>query len=333
MSFSNDSGVDISQGPYLLLSNHVGTYDPIVISASMDRHVRWVAGAYLFKLGLLRLVLTKGATAIPKQQGRADMSSLKAMQNALKEGSIVGLFPEGTRTWDGDMVDLDYMSLAKMIRIFRCPVLFVHLEGVYGECPRWATERRKGGGMHIRITRVLEKEAIAAMSLPEFAENIKESMAFSNDEWKTKESYHYASPLRAEGLERVLYLCPKCGGVGTMSTKGSSISCSCGAQATLNALDDLESSSVSFRQIREWHQWEKKALADISSFPEEKGVLFQTGDADNNGRLTTVSEDITVSLVQCPLHQGQRFLPSLGAAALFHLILCHQCQADNGTLF
>ena len=52
------------EGPFLLLSNHVHTLDPFFISVTMNVHVRWVAGAYLFKNRLLKTMLGSWVTSI-----------------------------------------------------------------------------------------------------------------------------------------------------------------------------------------------------------------------------------------------------------------------------
>lgn len=130
-------------GPCLVFGNHGHAMDSFFISSASPVHIRWVAGAYLFKLRLVKTMLAKWIGGISKQQGRSDFHTIRAISNALKNGDIVGLFPEGTRTWDGEPVGFDE-STAKLVRMFKVPVVFVNIEGNYMLKPRWTDKARRG---------------------------------------------------------------------------------------------------------------------------------------------------------------------------------------------
>ncbi|MCF0261468.1 MAG: 1-acyl-sn-glycerol-3-phosphate acyltransferase [Sphaerochaetaceae bacterium] len=292
----NECNADLKNGTYLYIINHVGFYDPMLVSSIMPSHIRWVAGAYLFKNPFLKLVLGKGCTAIPKQQGRSDLSTIRNMQNALKNGDNVGIFPEGTRTWDGEMMPLAYRSLAKMLRIFKVPVLFVHLEGGFAAQPRWSAYKRKGK-VTVNVKHLLTPEELAKTDVETLTTKVEEYMHFSNDEWKETVDYNYPCPARAEGIQRLFYMCPCCKKVDVLKGEGNTIKCtSCGASAVVTEKDDIQSSDISFKQMRQWHAWEAAEISKKEGLASEPGVLFQIGDANNDGKLRTISEDITVKI-------------------------------------
>ena len=296
VSLRNESGADLKAGPYLYLINHVGIMDPVMLSAVLPQHVRWVAGAYLFKTRFLKLVIGKWCTAIPKQQGRRDMSMIRNIGKALEEGDNVGLFPEGTRTWDGEMMPVNYQSLAKFVRHYKCPVLIVHLEGGYAHHPRWADFKRKGKVV-VNIKHHLSADQIMNTPVDDLSEMLHEYMHFSNDEWKKTVEYSYVCDRRAEGLQRLLYMCPKCRAIDTMRTSGNRITCTgCGAETVLDDMDNLTSADTPFSTLKDWHVWESAEICRLEGFPPEKGVMLQIGNADNDGGLETVSTDITVML-------------------------------------
>ena len=296
LQIKNTCGADLNAGPYLILSNHVAILDPIMISTVMPQHIRWVAGAYLFKTGFLNFIIGKCCTAIPKQQGRQDITTLRRIQKALKDGDNVGLFPEGTRTWDGEMVGFDYLPLAKLLRLYKVPVLFVHLEGGFARQPRWAQKGRKGK-VTVNFSSMLTPAEISQMNVTDLATTVEESLHFSNDEWKAGITYDYRSPRRAEGLQRLLYLCPCCGGMDCMETSGNRIVCKkCNSITILDDNDNLTSVATPFSRLSEWHKWEAEKIAKMEEFPKEKGVLLQKGDANDDGSLETLSTSITVQL-------------------------------------
>ena len=296
VSLVNSCGVDLEEGPYLLLLNHVGIMDPVMVSAVMPQHVRWVAGAYLFKTWFLNLVIGKWCTAIPKQQGRSDLSMIRNVQRALKDGDNVGLFPEGTRTWDGEMMPIAYKSLAKLIRMFGVTALFVHLEGGFAHQPRWADHKRKGNVV-VNVKHFLTPEQMAVMDIDTLQDTVREYLRFSNDEWKETVPYDYRSPKRAEGLQRLFYLCPACNAIDSMKTAENRITCTkCNAVTVLDDKDNLTSVDTPFTRMSQWHEWEASMIGDKEEFPPEKGVLLQRGDADDEGTLETLSKDVTVHM-------------------------------------
>ena len=296
VSLRNECGADLKKGPYLYLINHVGIMDPVMISAVLPQHVRWVAGAYLFKNWFLKLVIGKWCTAIPKQQGRRDLSMIRNIHSAFKNGDNVGLFPEGTRTWDGEMMPVKYVSLAKFVKRYKVPVLVVHLEGGYAHHPRWADFERKGKVV-VNVKYLLTSEQIESAPVDELSDTLRDYMHFSNDEWKQTVDYSYVCDKRAEGLQRLLYMCPKCRSLDTMRTAGNKITCSsCGAITVLDDMDNLTSIETPFTTLKDWHTWESSEICKLEGFPKEDGVLLQTGDANNDGELQTISTKISVQL-------------------------------------
>lgn len=296
VKLDNACGVNLDDGPFLYLLNHVGIMDPVMVSAVAPHHIRWVAGAYLFKSKFLNLVIGKWCTAIPKQQGKSDVSMVRNVQKALKAGDNVGLFPEGTRTWDGEMVPFDYKPLAKLIRLYKVKVIFAHIEGGFAYQPRWADEKRKGK-VTISLKHLLTPEQIGAMDIDTLKNTVEEYLHFSNDEWKESVDYSYVSPRRAEGLQRLMYMCPKCRGIDTMRTSGNRITCSkCGTMAVLTEKDDLTSVDIPFTKLSQWHNWEAEEIGKLDGLPEEPGVLLQKGDFNNEGDLDVLSEHISVRI-------------------------------------
>src|SRR3989339_672905 len=85
-----DYGKIPKEGPFLILSNHAHVYDPFLISSSLPIHVRWVAGAYLFKNQVVSLLLGRWIGGIAKQQGRSDLQTIRDISAAFKQGEVVG---------------------------------------------------------------------------------------------------------------------------------------------------------------------------------------------------------------------------------------------------
>lgn len=285
------------QGPYLVLSNHVNFYDPFFISSSMKVHIRWVAGAYLFKNQFLKTLLGRWVGGIAKQQGRSDLQTIRDISAAFGEGDVVGLFPEGTRTWDGEPLEFSGAT-AKLVRLFRVPVVLINLEGAYPLKPRWA-KRGRSGKVTIRVVRVLQPEQVRAMSVAALSDLLRDELGFSHRRWQESAKIPFRSPAMAEGLERLLYLCPACLGRSSIASKGDEVRCdACGATWSLDVYDVLHGhpGDRAVHSVAEWHRWERQAMRHIPDrllFPPDRGVLLQCGI---DGRLLTLSKRFALHL-------------------------------------
>ena len=83
-------------GGAILAPNHLSNRDVYVIAASIKRQVRYVAKASLFKVPLLG-TLIKALGAIPIKRGVGDVGAIKMTIKLLKEGEMMGIYPQGTR--------------------------------------------------------------------------------------------------------------------------------------------------------------------------------------------------------------------------------------------
>ena len=287
------------KGPAIVFGNHTHTLDPFFISAMYPYTIRWVAGSYLFKMKGVSFLLRHLVRAMPKVQGRSDLETIRSISRVLKEGDIVGLFPEGTRSWDGEMMDIT-AATAKLIRVFRVPVIFTHIEGGFLNKPRW-TDKERRGPVSVSVVKVLKPEEISSMTLPELTAITEKYLSFSTDEWEEKARIPYASDELAEGSERLFYLCPRCGSFSTMHSHGRKSECStCGFSAEFDEYGRIMTNDPAYpwTRLSEWHEWERKELARIFTEAEEDpifsdgGILFQI---PGRKKLCTVSESFTVT--------------------------------------
>jgi 1-acyl-sn-glycerol-3-phosphate acyltransferase len=94
------------EGPAVLVCNHVSYVDALVISAACRRPIRWVMDHRIFGIPLLSFFF-RTAKAIPIAPSRDDPGALQKAYDAiaaeLDAGELVGLFPEGRLTSDGEM--------------------------------------------------------------------------------------------------------------------------------------------------------------------------------------------------------------------------------------
>src|SRR5690625_3322998 len=92
-------------GPVLICSNHMTEFDPPLVAISTKREMSFVAKSELFKIPLLGNLIGR-LNAIPVDRGKGDRQALKKSVEALKDDNMLLIFPEGSRTKDGKLQDL-----------------------------------------------------------------------------------------------------------------------------------------------------------------------------------------------------------------------------------
>jgi 1-acyl-sn-glycerol-3-phosphate acyltransferase len=89
-------------GPYLIASNHASHLDPPLVGSQIARQMRFFARRSLWNSPLLAWWLDKVET-IPVERDSGDIGAIKRVLQAIKEDRAVVLFPEGTRSPDGQL--------------------------------------------------------------------------------------------------------------------------------------------------------------------------------------------------------------------------------------
>ncbi len=86
--------------PLVIVSNHASYFDPPILGSGVGRPVAFMAKEELFEVPLLKQGIELYG-AYPVKRGSGDRGAIRAAINSLKQGWIVGIFLEGTRTADG----------------------------------------------------------------------------------------------------------------------------------------------------------------------------------------------------------------------------------------
>src|SRR3989442_11003092 len=81
-------------GGFLLAANHISHFDPFLISVVVRRKIDWMTMAEFFRPRALGFLL-RAIDAFPAERDRADRKTIRTAIDRLKNGRVVGLFPEG----------------------------------------------------------------------------------------------------------------------------------------------------------------------------------------------------------------------------------------------
>ena len=87
---------EFPEGPVALCVNHISALDVLQLIPATPRKIRFMAKKELFRIPLVGSVI-KAAGAFPVDRKNADVSAVKNGMTVLKEGEVLGIFPQGTR--------------------------------------------------------------------------------------------------------------------------------------------------------------------------------------------------------------------------------------------
>ena len=122
-------------GPCIIASNHASFLDPIVVGCGVSfRQIFFMGRRSLSKNPLMRFWMNQiGVVFVDRDRG--DVGAIKAGLKILKKGLPFFLFPEGTRTLDGNLQPAKG-GVGFLIARAAAPVVPVYVKGTFAACPK-----------------------------------------------------------------------------------------------------------------------------------------------------------------------------------------------------
>lgn len=129
------------EGGVLLCSNHIHNFDPPIVGITCPRPVHFMAKEELFHLPILKNILPS-IKAYPVKRGMSDREAFRTTLKLLKDGHVVGLFPEGTRSKTGELgkglAGAGFFALKADAKVMPCAIIgnykpFRQVKVIYGK--------------------------------------------------------------------------------------------------------------------------------------------------------------------------------------------------------
>ncbi len=153
------------EGGVLLCANHISNFDPIVVGILPKRDVYYMAKEELFKVPVFGKIVAM-CNAFPVKRGMSDREALRKGLSVLKEGHVLGLFPEGHRSKTGELgkglAGAGFFALKTDAQVVPCAIIgpyrtFRKLRVVYGK-PMDMTDLRKSKASAEQVTELIMAE-------------------------------------------------------------------------------------------------------------------------------------------------------------------------------
>ncbi|MCI8898946.1 MAG: 1-acyl-sn-glycerol-3-phosphate acyltransferase [Lachnospiraceae bacterium] len=262
--------------PCLVLMNHSSFID-LKIAARLlvtrPFHVVCTSDGFVGKRWMMRLI-----GCIPTRKFMMDVTLVRDMVYAVRElKSSILMFPEASYSFDGTQTPLPE-SLGKCLKLLKVPVVMIRTNGAFARDPLYNNLQLRKVRVSAEVEYLLSPEEIARKSPQELNDILQEKFTFDYFRWQQENKIRVAEPFRADGLNRMLYKCPRCRTEGRMQGQGTKIGCrQCGETyelteyGYLQAYEDKDTESASgaetetcgqlrFTHIPDWYRWERECV-------------------------------------------------------------------------
>ncbi len=128
-------------GAAVLLSNHTSFLDSIILGAFPKRHIWFMAKNSELKNTLLTWAI-RHARGFPVRRYTIDTQAVRNAVRIIRQGHILGIYPEGERTWDNRLLPFKRGTMRLVLALGK-PVIPVGISGAYKLMPRWESSIEK----------------------------------------------------------------------------------------------------------------------------------------------------------------------------------------------
>ena len=120
-------------GPAIVICNHASYIDPILLGSASPRPIHFIVLQWMYDLLPLRWFYW-GMGTIPVRGEGQDSKGVKRALKVLSRGRVVGIFPEGTRSADGEIGD-GRPGAAMIAALSGAPVIPAYIDGAHESLP------------------------------------------------------------------------------------------------------------------------------------------------------------------------------------------------------
>ena len=124
----------IEEGPAIMAANHQSYLDPPLIGITCRNELYFLARKTLFEKKVLGSLISR-VNAMPVDLARGDVTAVRAIINLLKKGHRTVIFPEGTRSLDGN-IQQARPGIGMIIAKTLVPVVPIRIFGSFEAWPK-----------------------------------------------------------------------------------------------------------------------------------------------------------------------------------------------------
>ena len=249
--------------PFLVLGTHQSFTDfyvtPLCLAPYRANYISELEGFEMYGEWIYRQVGCLGTRKFIN-----DHALVKNIRNVINRKGIMVIYPEARYANVGTPSELP-LSVAKLVKLLKVPVVTVNMQGNYLLSPIWNLKERKAARLHADVSCVINADQAKDMSIKEIHKVLAESLDYDEYKYQRDNNIVIDDDFRAEGLEMPLYQCICCKKEFKMITAGTQIKCDfCGAAYEMDELGTLHKISGEGDKdtlyVPEWYDWERQCV-------------------------------------------------------------------------
>jgi 1-acyl-sn-glycerol-3-phosphate acyltransferase len=150
-----------AEGPAILCPNHISFFDSTLLALTVPRNISFVGKAeYMDSWTTKFLFPAMGMIPIDRSGGDKSNAALEAAEQVLERGELFGIYPEGTRSRNGNLYK-GRTGAARLAMTLGCPIYPVGIVGTDKIQPPGARIPKLGKSCSITIGRPIKPERYA----------------------------------------------------------------------------------------------------------------------------------------------------------------------------
>lgn len=277
--------------PYIVVANHCSFVDVGALIKMMYPTCANFVISETQKVQWPKLINYMGI--LPKKQFSTDMSLIFDIKYCLSKNRPVVIYPEAKLSVVGTP-NIIKPSVAKLVKMFKVPLVTVCFDGSYLHQPRWSKAKRFVPVVaHVKLA--VNAEEAKNISTEEIFCRIKDNLKYDDYAYQLQNKIEIDTPDLAEGLEAILYKCPECGEEFCITGHGNQLCCTkCGTTVTQNKFGQLEGGK--FDKVTDWYAWQTECV--------KKQIIDGTYAFDENFFAQKLVKDKYVDLGRAKITHG-----------------------------
>lgn len=160
-------------GPVLVCSNHQSNLDPLILGCAIPRPVNYLAKKQLFSFGPLGWFFGwNDVIALDRDSG---LGGIKETLKRLKRKELIIMFPEGTRSLDGEMRKVK-SGFCVLVRKSKVPIMPVAIAGAFEALPRKSLLPNFSATLQVSFGEAIQPEEYGDLSEEELTSLVEEKI-------------------------------------------------------------------------------------------------------------------------------------------------------------
>jgi len=164
------------QGAVIFMPNHQSNLDILALFAGLPVQFRWLAKKELFSIPLFGLAMRRTEyIPVDRSDRRAAIASISLAAQRIADGTSIILFPEGTRSPDGNMLPFKKGGFMLALQA-QVPIIPVALQGSRDALPKYSW-RIRPGRITVRIFPAIPTSGLGTIDRDRLMEEVRQPLA------------------------------------------------------------------------------------------------------------------------------------------------------------